>query len=299
MLAQLRINWAIISTWVSDSTIPMQGKFVLISGSANGTCPQSKLEIAIDFVRCFTREVLRSGGGVVVLGSDERATENEHGVPRIFDWVALREVENYASSTTNPPRRLAKVVMSDDAREKRLTTQNLVTLRDLEQREAVSVYYVPRQEFTGGAYRAEQLHAADAMLAIGGGKGTYSLGSEMTDLGMPVLPLDLQIGSLSQDGEGALALHREMLDIPNRFFPKSHQDVINKLSLVSLNSGINDVDYAARAASDLICGELAAESPITDGNTEGKKNEVMRWFKDRKNLQIVLQWFDRIRDQFS
>ena len=277
----------------------MQGKFVLISGSANGACPQLKLETAIDFVRCFTREVLSSGGGIVVLGTDERATQNERGVPRIFDWVALREVENYASSTANPQRRLAKVVMSDDAREKRLTFQNSVTLRNLEQREAVSVCYVPRQEFTGGAYRSEQIAAADAMLAIGGGKGTYSLGSEMTDLGMPVLPLDLQIGSLSEDGEGALALHREMMDNPSRFFPDSHNDIINKLSLVSLNSGINDVENAARAASDLIYAELGAKSPKTDGNSDAKTKDTLRWFKDRQNLQIVLQFYERIRDHFS
>lgn len=233
------------------------------------------------------------------MGSDERATENEHGVPRIFDWVALREVENYASSTTNPQRRLVKVVMSDDAREKRLTTQNLVTLRNLEQREVVSVYYVPRQEFTGGAYRSEQMDAADALLAIGGGKGTYALGSEMAELGMPVLPLDLQIGSLSDDGEGALALHREMMDNPSRFFPNSHNDVVNKLSLVSLNSGINDVENAARAASELIYVELGSQSPKTAGNPDVRGNDALRWFKDRRNLQIVLQFYERIRDHFS
>lgn len=277
----------------------MQEKFVLISGSANAACPQLKLETAIDFVRCFTREALSSGGGVVVLGTDEQATQNEHGIPRIFDWVALREVENYASSTTNPKRRLAKVVMSDDAREKRLTTQNLVTLRNLEQREVVSVYYVPRQEFTGGAYRSEQIAVANAMLAIGGGKGTYSLGSEMTDLGLPVLPLDLQIGALSEDGEGALALHREMMDNPSRFFPNSHNEVVNKLSLVSLNTGINDVENAARAASDLINAELGSQSPKTAGNSDGKSNDALHWFKDRRNLQILFQFYERIRDLFS
>ncbi len=277
----------------------MKGKFVLISGSANAACPQLKLETAIGFVRCFTREVLTRGGGVVVLGADERATQNELCVPRIFDWVALREVENYASSTTNPNRRLARIVMSDDAREKRLTNQNLETLRNLEQREVVSVYYIPRQEFTGGAYRSEQIAAADAMLAIGGGKGTYSLGSEVTDLKMPVLPLDLQIGSLGEDGEGALALHREMMDNPSRFFPNSHNDVINKLSLVSLNSGINDVENAARAASDLIYAELGFQSPKPAENSDGKAHDALRWFKDRRNLLVMFRFFERIRDHFS
>ena len=174
--------------------------------------------------------------------------------------VILREVENYASATTKTTRELARVVISDDAKERKLDSSNLTTLRNLEQRGAISVNYLPRQEFTGGAYRYEQVNNSDAMLAIGGGKGTYSLGSEMTDLGKPVLPLDLRIGALSEDGEGALALHKELMDHPSRFFPNSHSTVVNKLSLVSLDSGINDVRSVARAASELIDAEIRAKS---------------------------------------
>lgn len=277
-----------------------KNKFILITGSASRDCPHDTLDLAVDFVRCFTREVLNRGGGVVVLGSDERSTLNERGVPRIFDWVVLREVENYASSTTTPQRRLAKVVMSDEARESKLSSDNLITLRNLEQREVVSVYYVPRREFTGGAYRYEQISEADGMLAIGGGKGTYSLGSEMTDLGKPVLPVDLQIGSMNEDGDGALGLHREMMDHSSRFFPVSNQNVVNKLGLVSLNAGINEVENAARVASELINAEFESKSFDKDAtNSSSRTDAVLRWLKDRRNVQIALDVYERIKDIYS
>ena len=85
----------------------MNGKFVLISGSAGLSCPADKLYVASQFVRSFTREALRLGGGIVVLAGDEASVKDERGVPRIFDWVALREVERYAGSTTESPRTYA------------------------------------------------------------------------------------------------------------------------------------------------------------------------------------------------
>lgn len=76
----------------------MNGKFILISGSTGRECPAEKLNLAIEFVQCFTGEVLRRGGGLVALAGNEDATKDEHGTPRIFDWVVLREIEQYAQT---------------------------------------------------------------------------------------------------------------------------------------------------------------------------------------------------------
>ena len=53
----------------------MRGKFILIYGSASRSCPLDKLDAAIDLVRCFVTEVLRRGGGVVVLARIHRRDE--------------------------------------------------------------------------------------------------------------------------------------------------------------------------------------------------------------------------------
>ena len=97
----------------------MDGEFIMISGSAGPSCPADKLLIASQFIRSFTGEVLRRGGGLVVLGGNEESTKDEHGVPHVFDWLVLREVESYAESTTENPRPYARIIMSDEAPQRR------------------------------------------------------------------------------------------------------------------------------------------------------------------------------------
>ena len=167
----------------------MNGKFILLSGSASPSCPADKLDIAFQFVRGFTGEVLRQGGGLVVLAGDEESTKDEHGVPHVFDWVALREVENHAEITTEVTRPYARVVMSDEAPESKIDDANLRLLRNLEQRNVIELCPIRREVFTGGEYRKVMVERADAMIAIGGGKGTYSAGTEMIAQGKPVFAL--------------------------------------------------------------------------------------------------------------
>ena len=61
----------------------------------------------------------------MVLAGREESARDEHGTPHIFDWLALREVEKYAESTTEAPRPYAKVIMSDEAAESRIEAANL------------------------------------------------------------------------------------------------------------------------------------------------------------------------------
>ena len=60
---------------------------------------------------------------------------------------------------------------------------NLRLLRNLEQRNVIERCPIRREVFTGGEYRKVMVEKADAMLAIGGGKGTYSAGTEMISQG--------------------------------------------------------------------------------------------------------------------
>ena len=236
----------------------MNGKFIMLSGSASLACPADKLDVAFQFVRGFTGEVLRRGGGLVVLAGDEESTKDAQGVAHVFDWLVLREVENYAETTTEAPRPYARVVMSDEAPGSKIDDANLRLLRNLEQRNVIERCPIRREVFTGGEYRKVMVEKADAMLAIGGGKGTYSAGTEMISQAKPVLPLDLQLGATADDGVGAVALHREIVSAPSRFFPYTHQEMRNKFGLLSLDRGINDAETVARASAEMLAKEFDA-----------------------------------------
>ena len=103
-----------------------------------------------------------------------------NGQPYIFDWVVLREVEKYVSNTVNHPRKYARVIMVDDAWESKIDEHNLSILNKLEQREAIDLTHIRKEEFAGESYRGVQYDLSDAMVAIGGGKGTYIAGQRMT-----------------------------------------------------------------------------------------------------------------------
>ena len=248
----------------------MEGKFILISGSASPSCPVEKLDRAIDFVQYFVVEALRLGGGFVVLGSDESATLDSRGKPHIFDWIVLREVERYIETTTKRPRTLVKLVMSDQAVETKFDDKNFGTFSKLAQRGALEVERIRREEYTGGSYRQLELELADAMIAIGGGKGTYISGTNMLEAGKPVLPLDLKIGASSEDGDGAVLLLREMTQDQVRFFQNTESEVIDKIDTLSLDRGIHRTSDVAQRAAELLSSEL--------GQRERKERTGIRRF---------------------
>ena len=239
----------------------MKGKFVLISGSASNSCTEAKLDLAVEFVEHLVGEILRRGGGLVMLASDDSATLDSRGIPRIFDWVALREVERYVESTTQGPRKCARIVMPDHVVESRLSEGNLRTLSNLQQRGVVEVERIRREEYTGGRYRELQVELADAMVAVGGGKGTYICGRDMLAAGKPVLPIDLHVGAFSGDGDGALLLHRELMEDPARFFPGNHEVVMDRLDTLTLEREIHQASVVAHRAAEFLALELLQNSP--------------------------------------
>ena len=175
--------------------------------------------------------------------------------------------------------------MSDAAPESKIDDANLRLLRDLAQRSAVELYLIRRELFTGGEYRKEMIERAHGMLAVGGGKGAYSAGAEMIAQGKPVLALDLQLGSTVDDGEGAVALHREMASDPSRFFPSTYQDMRNRLGLLSLNRGINDAKTVTRVSTEMLAKELDAIS-VSDQSMNVSRRLVAVW-QAMKTLPII------------
>ena len=173
----------------------MEGKFVLLSGTASRTCSVQRLDLALSFVQLFVTEVLEAGGGMVVLAGDEKRDQVSDGKPRIFDWTVLRAIEEYAAVTIGPVRTYVRVVMSDETWPSKLDDENRRTLANLQQRRVLEVERIRGEEFTGGEYRKLECELADGMVALGGGKGTYAAGRQMIGIGKPVLPLDLEIGA--------------------------------------------------------------------------------------------------------
>lgn len=138
---------------------------------------------------------------------------------------------------------------------------------------------------------------SDAMLAIGGGKGTYSTGFKMINLGKPVLPLDLRLGSTADNSGGAIDLHREMTTGPARFFPKTHPDIVNKVELLSLDRGINDAADVAHVSVEILAKELDAipAPPERRTNAKGRLDSVWQSARELSVLASAIRIFEWLK----
>ena len=221
---------------------------------------------------------------MVLLGGDESQLKNGQDQPLVFDWVALREIRQYVESTAESPRKCARLIVSDRARA-RIGDDNLELLSTLEQRGVIEVHRIRSEEFTGGRYRNQQMQASDAMLAIGGGKGTYISGSDMTAIGKPVLPLDFEIGALSEDGDGGLLLHKELMQDTSRFFPCTHDILNDRLDTLTLR--IHPTSVVAQRAAELLSNEMEACGATQHGKAS--------FFEPIKRLARKLTWSEWVR----
>ncbi len=243
----------------------MEGRFILLSGTASLSCSEERLDLAHSFVQLFVMEVLKAGGGMVVLASDEKRDQAHGGRSRMFDWTVLRTIEEYVAITTEPVRTYARVVMSDNTWLSKLDDNNRGTLTRLQQRRALEVERIRREEFTGGEYRRLECELADGMIALGGGKGTYAAGRQMIGIGKPVLPLDLEIGALFEDGEGSRLLHKELQSDPSEFLPNTYDQVVDQIEVLSLEGGTHGATEVARRAAETLGLELNSDTAGTVG----------------------------------
>jgi len=242
------------------SATSMEQRLVLVAGSASNTCPTAKLEVAHAFVQTLTRRVLEAGGGFALFASGEPTTAG--GIPLIFDWTVLREIDRCLTLSGAPVRHCLVVVTSYKAWSTKMSEAQRELLAKLSGAGAAECAYVDDAVHTGGNIGDEQIGRASAMVAVGGGKGVTDRAHKMMRKGCPVLPLDLSVGALSGDGDGALGLHKKLLAEPQRFFPLTADHVKRYLPSLSLDIQGADVE----AVAERVVESLAAEFDAARGN---------------------------------
>lgn len=245
----------------------MKSKYVLNVGRADPDRPAEKLERAHKFVAAATEEIVRTGNSLVVLAAGEPTRgEADDAVPLVFDWTVLRTIERILDdSSGNADRILARVITGADSDTKRFSRANARLIQQLEAKNAIEVQYIDENLYYGGSYRELQAELSDAMIAIGGGKGTYDVGDRMLQAGKPVMPMHISIGS--RDDDGALKLLSEMKTNPPAFLPYSHQVVNRHLYALSLEHiSCWSVQRIAYQVAHILAAELKADD---DDNRPG------------------------------
>ena len=265
----------------------MDPKYVLISGSAAPDCDIDKLERAIQFSEAVTRAVIETGNGVAVLAAGEPTRQGANGsVPLIFDWTVLRAVaQTLEDGQAEAGSVLARVVTGTDSITKRFSPENARLIQGLQTRGAIDVLHLDESRYYGGSYRDLLAGLADALIVVGGGKGTYDIGNRMMEAGKPVMPMDIVIGSRYDDGGGALQLLSEMKTDGQTFLPRFHEVVGRRLYTLSLETPVWPIRRVAYAVAEIVAGELESECAGNSDPPNGGKGWMFKFF--RKSHQIA------------
>ena len=250
----------------------MTMKYILIVGSADKRCDSSRLARATEFAKAVTERAITAGCGIAVLATHEPVrVEDGITVPLAFDWEVLRTVDRYLENRYDTAGSgIVRVFTGTDSMEKRFNAENVRLFQHLQAKRALDVRHIEEDLYSGGTYREWQADLCDAMIAIGGGGGTYQVADKMLSLGKPVMPLDIRIGSRHRDGEGAIQLLEEMKSDQQLFLPRSHQVVNSSLYALSLEQPYWSVSKVADAVVQI----LAYEMEETNGSGKKRKGTI-------------------------
>ena len=241
----------------------MEPKNILIVGSASKGCDNRKIERACEFARAITKEIIAEGNSVAVLATEEPIkTVGNQSVPLVFDWEVLRAVDDWVMRTGgNGGRPLATVFMRTDAMQTKINEANGKLIGKLQAQNAIVIHHIESDLYSGGEYRDWQTEYCHAMIAIGGGKGTYQVGDKMLTAGQPVMPVDINLGAYSEDGQGALQLLSEMKTDERTFLPRNYKLVCSQLYALSLENPCWSTERVAHTIARILANELEVEDP--------------------------------------
>ena len=256
----------------------MPEKCILVAGSANQSCDSTKLARATEFVRATTEKIIETGNSVAVLATREPVrVESTRSVPLSFDWEVLRTIDCHLEQRDYiADYNLAHVFMGSDSMEKRFTPENATLIQRLQAKGAIDIRHIEESLYSGGEYRDRQAECCDAMIAIGGGKGTYQVADKMLSFAKPVMPMDIQLGAQHQSAAGAIQLLDEMKADEKVFLRHSHQVVNQRLYALSLEKPYWNTSRIAHTTVFILTNEMEAQSDDTRGRLHKAKDRLHR-----------------------
>lgn len=234
----------------------MANNFILLAGSISKSTENELIDRAHAFVEIFVEEVLSAGGGFVIYVSEEPVNSDQK--PLIFDWTVARTVDKLTAQKTAPVR--LKIVASNERFMTKLDSEQRRLINGMIARGVAELAPLEEETLTGGNVGDEQIEHADAMVALGGGKGVLDRARKMSKKSLPVLPLDLQLGANSEDGTGALGIYKSFQSSPLTYMPHTGTQVIRTWSGLSLQDPVLELPNIANGIVRILHEEKLART---------------------------------------
>jgi len=205
-------------------SLPLFGRRIQISGSANAKTDPTLILAAHQIVRDLVKAIIAAGGGIVVtLGREPRGEAAAPDAPSLtFDWTALEaaaEAIQHALPAWPSKFGLPIVVATSEKAECEIPDNRRPLYEALLSSKLLHVESIMAGSRAAAFLRLRQALFGDALVILGGGTGVEHSANLYLQRRKPVVPLDLPLGASREDGTGgALRLAKEARTEPTRFF---------------------------------------------------------------------------------
>jgi hypothetical protein len=237
----------------------IEGKRIHIAGSASSKTPLEQLQYAHSLVASLVKALARRGARFVVgVGKEPLSDDADLSSPSlIFDWTVLVTLDAFMrESGTNLYQVYGRPITSlvTNKTEKQVPEWRIDLWRELRSRDAIYLEFIDPGWTSGAVRRIRQMQLGDVLIALSGGEGVEHLAQLYANVGKPVIPLDLDMGSSMGDGSGgASRLAGRALWNPSRFVDLKDAGLGGSLfAELSTHSGKRPVEEVVNAILRLL-----------------------------------------------
>lgn len=228
----------------------IKGRRITIAGSAGSDADASLLEYAHKLMSQLAASLFAEGALFSIgVGREPRRKDDTDQPSIIFDWTVLEtlgaEVAKVKTKASTPQGKLIATITTDKTAVQ-IPDNRKALWSDLIALDSVFIRSVEPGWTSGAVRRQMQAELGDVLIAISGGEGVEHLAKEFALQGKPIIPLDLQLGSSSNDGTGgASKLFGQMRAHPERFAgftdPSSAGSLLTQIETAQGKASINTV----------------------------------------------------------
>jgi hypothetical protein len=224
------------------------GRRIHIAGSAGSETSPSTLRYAHELIGLLAAKLADEGARfVLAVGKEPCAPDAQ---PLIFDWTVLSALYDSIQARRATARSDLGALVESLATHKtdsHIPNNRRALWTDIRKLDAVHLEFLAPGWTSGAIRRERQAQLGDVLVTISGGEGVEHLARDYINHGKPVIALDLELGSSTNDGSGgSVRLAAEALHNPRVFVRiDSHHSAPDLLDRISTRGGTNPASTVA------------------------------------------------------
>jgi hypothetical protein len=216
----------------------ISGRRIHIAGSADPGTPAATLRYGHELIEQLAARLAGEGARFVLAVGKEPLSSTPESQPIVFDWAVLSALHDSLRNGRAVARSDVGALVETLATHKtdgHVPSNRRELWKEIRNTNAVHLEFLAPGWTSGAIRRESQAQLGDVLVTLSGGEGVEHLARDYINHGKPVIALDLELGSSTQDGSGgSVRLAAEALHDPRLFVrvgaDHSAQNLLDRIS---------------------------------------------------------------------